>query len=353
MDPDLLRRHRDDSFYVYDLKVLHGAYQEWTRAYPTIRPFYAVKCNPDRRICQTLADLGTSFDCASPAEIELIRGLGVQDDRIIFANPCKRPCDARRYGELLTTFDSESELRKMARGTRALLRIRADDPMARCNLGVKYGADANEWDGLMRLCKTMGVSLVGVSFHVGSMAKSPLAFTEGIKKARQAVDLAVAYGFDPRIIDIGGGFSDRLPESVNEALDKYFLDGYTIIAEPGRYFVEHVATLMTPVIGVKGDGVTISESLYGSFNCVVFDHAQPEIGGFYGPRGEFLVGAPKTRTIFGSTCDGADIIARDITVIDLHVGDWITWPRMGAYTSAACTNFNGIPFSDRRVEYLV
>jgi hypothetical protein len=42
---------------------------------------------------------------------------GVPPSRIIFAHPCKRPCDirfARENGISLTTFDTESELHKMA-----------------------------------------------------------------------------------------------------------------------------------------------------------------------------------------------------------------------------------------------
>jgi ornithine decarboxylase len=340
-----------DSFYMYDLKVLRRAYEEWTRLLPSVRPFYAVKCNPDERVCDLLATLGASFDCASPSEIELITRLGVEPGRIIYANPCKRPCDAERYAHLTTTFDCQSELTKLSAGTRVLLRIRADDPDARCNLGVKYGAVEHEWRPLIEACKFLKLNLVGVSFHVGSLAKSACAYTGAIAQARLAIDMATWYGFTPDIVDIGGGFSPRnlceLAGPINEALSLYFPQGYEFIAEPGRYFAEDVATLYTPVIGVKNDSVTISESLYGSFNCVLFDHATPEVGAVIGPNGQELRGVPTKRRIFGSTCDGADIISNDCRLIDVHIGDWLVWPRMGAYTSAATTSFNGIPFNER------
>ncbi len=54
----------------------------------------------------------------------------------------------------LTTFDTPSELRKLARwhlGARALLRIRADDPAARCQLGNKYGAAPEDVPALMKV----------------------------------------------------------------------------------------------------------------------------------------------------------------------------------------------------------
>jgi hypothetical protein len=48
---NLLHTHKpEDTFYVYELGILERAYKEWTRVFPTIRPFYAVKpplpCHP-------------------------------------------------------------------------------------------------------------------------------------------------------------------------------------------------------------------------------------------------------------------------------------------------------------------
>ena len=51
---------------------------------------------------------------------------------------------------LTTTADSESELRKIAAmypAAQVLLRIRQDDPSARCQLGNKYGAEADDIEG--------------------------------------------------------------------------------------------------------------------------------------------------------------------------------------------------------------
>lgn len=101
---------------------------------PRVTPYYAVKCNTDPAMVSLLAALGAGFDCASEWEADTVLGLGVPADRIVFANACKRPCDIRfaaAKGLDLTTFDTESELHKLARwhpGTAALLRIRADDP---------------------------------------------------------------------------------------------------------------------------------------------------------------------------------------------------------------------------------
>jgi len=359
---ELLRTQKpEDSFYVYELGILQRAYKEWLRVFPTIQPFYAVKCNPDPIIVETLAKLGSSFDCASPAEIDLVLGMGVEQERIIYANPCKRRQEiahAKNLNIKLTTFDSICELKKLAEeGWKdVVLRIRADDPEARCNLGIKYGAEKHEWSDLMKECRDLGLELAGFSFHVGSMAKNPSAFKNGIMLAMEAVTLSETFNFDPKLIDIGGGFSSTnvfdlgpVPEQINEAISN-FDPKFIFIAEPGRYLVEHMATLVTPVMGTKGTGVTISESLYGAFNCVLFDHAKPEANEFYTKIGERITSPFVDRVLFGSTCDGGDIISKQISLPeDIGEEDWISWPRMGAYTSAATTRFNGIPFNQRKI----
>jgi ornithine decarboxylase len=341
-----------DSFYELNLSVLKRVYDEWTETLPHIKPYYAVKCNPTPEIVQKLADLGSNFDCASPAEIQQVLDLGVEPERILYANPCKRVQDiafAKENGIMRTTFDSVCELKKMAASfpeCQLLLRIRADDPSARCNLGVKYGAEEHDWDVLLFTARTLGLDVIGVSFHVGSFASSPKVFEEAVRTAERAVDLAREHGFDPRIIDIGGGFSSvsGLPKSIQVP------KGTTLIAEPGRYFVEQVMTLYTPVIGTKGSGITIGESLYGAFNCILFDHAQPQVREVYGADGTRLTGPPVARIIFGCTCDGGDIVYKEYDVPEgTDLGSWLVWENMGAYTCAATTRFNGIPFNERYI----
>ena len=342
-----------DSYYVLDVQTLRDVYREWTETIPHVKPYYAVKCNPTPDILRCLANLGCNFDCASPAEISAVLSLGVSPDRILYANPCKRLEDIRFAKEqkvTRTTFDSVCELKKIARvegpHPELFLRIRADDPSARCNLGIKYGAEEHEWDLLLFTAKELGFDVVGISFHVGSFASSPGVFQDATEKALRALDLTRKHGFDPRIIDIGGGFSSThgLPKTISVP------EGIQLIAEPGRFFVERVMTLYTPVIGTKGSGLTISESLYGAFNCVLFDHAQPRVKEVLDEFGNKIEGDGIARTIFGSTCDGGDVIYKEYSLPKgTDEGSWIVWENMGAYTLAACTNFNGIPFNKRLI----
>lgn len=343
----LLSKIPEDSFYIMNLQHLNTAYEEWTRAFPTIRPFYAVKCNPDKHIVERLASLGAGFDCASPGEIDLVLECGVHPSNIIYANPVKRISDiqyAFRKGVNVTTIDSKEELDKIQRHCpemELILRIKASDPTAKCVLSNKYGA---QLDDCAEIIQKAGDQLIGISFHVGSGARDPSAYKRAIIEA-----LSLMKHKNLKILDIGGGFSyGELPiKEIQEAIEG--LEGLTIIAEPGRYFAEDVGTLVSPIIGKKvlkdETQYYISDSLYGSFNCILYDHAKPEIK-------TLITGPLKKCRVFGATCDGLDEIISSVQLPDLEVNDWTVFERMGAYTTAASTNFNGIPFTTRIRYYI-
>jgi len=371
----------DDTTYIYDLGNTTRLFKAWRGALPRVMPFYAVKCNPEPGLLKLMASLGAGFDCASKAELEAALALGVPKDRIIFAHPCKRPCDmryAKEHHVQHTTFDTESELYKIAAhhpGFRCVLRIRADDPEARVPLGLKYGANPEEAAKLLATAAKLKLQVVGVSFHVGSACKNLATFTTAIEKAREIFDIGISMGFPMELLDIGGGFSGQfdpmgnvmfgdIANTINNALAVYFppeMD-VAVVAEPGRYFAETAGTLMTPVYGtrdrpdangqVKKD-YWITDGLYGSFNCILYDGQNPEYNILRSPLlpspGEMPV---FTSTLWGPTCDSADCVYKDVQLPLLRNGDWLVFPNAGAYTVAGACDFNGIEFTTPNKYYV-
>ena len=67
---------------------------------------------------------------------------------------------------------------------------------------------------------------------------------------------------------------------------------------------------------------------------MIYDHAT-----IYNPWC-LKIGPAVDASIFGPTCDGFDRIT-DCCGSLPEVGDFIMWDKMGAYTTAAATNFNG------------
>jgi len=85
----------------------------------------------------------------------------------------------------------------------------------------------------------------------------------------------------------------------------------------------------------------LNDGVYGSFNCILFDHATVHPTLFDEER--FENEPCYTCSLWGPTCDGLDCIVKDCRLPELNTGDWIVFNDMGAYTMAAASTFNGMP----------
>ena len=94
---EFLRKRADDGpCLVVDLDVVRENYLAFAKALPDTKVFYAVKANPAPEVLALLAGLGSSFDTASVAEIEMVLAAGAKPDRISFGNTIKKERDVAR-----------------------------------------------------------------------------------------------------------------------------------------------------------------------------------------------------------------------------------------------------------------
>ena len=78
---------------VVDLDVVRTNYQNFAKALPDTKVFYAVKANPAPEMLALLAGLGSCFDTASIPEIEMVLAAGASPDRISYGNTIKKERD--------------------------------------------------------------------------------------------------------------------------------------------------------------------------------------------------------------------------------------------------------------------
>ena len=372
----LLNNQNEQPFYIIDIGEIVKAYEKWIDCFPNIIPYYAVKCNPNPVILNVLYKLGTNFDCASENEMKTILDLTNDPNKIIFANPCKMTSQikyARANDVDMMTFDCEEELHKIKLYhpyANLVLRLSVDDSQSICKFNTKFGCKIENVENLIHIIKLLKLKLVGFSFHVGSGCKSVDSYFKAIQTCRQAHELALKNDIHISMIDIGGGFPgiqmensiniEDIAEAVMKAQEQFFgkeiQDGsIQFIAEPGRYFVEKSHTLVLNVIGKKREmNLTadteenehviyyLNDGIYGSFNCIVFDHKKPTILPF-NERNEKKMFKSK---IFGPTCDSIDLITNEIMLPELTIGEWVYVENFGAYTTAASSSFNGFITTD-------
>jgi ornithine decarboxylase len=365
----------NDHFYVVDINQIIKQYNLWKRELPFIRPYYAIKSNPDPMIIKILTSLGCGADCASKTEIvNALEYLNPAD--IIYANPCKEITHiqfARSHDVDLLTFDSETELHKIKINhpkAKLILRIKVDDSSSRCKFGIKFGCEVDNIIPMLNLIKVLELNLIGVSFHVGSGCSSIGSFEKALADARNVFNLSLEKNNQRlTMLDIGGGFPGfdtecgvtfpDIAKEIRESFEKSFgdiKDDIQVIAEPGRFFCTKSHTLVFNIIGIKKKfdkenkkvkfQYTINEGIYGSFSAVMFDYAKPIIKPFNERNEEELYQS----TVFGPTCDSLDKITEEAMLPEMAVGDWCFVENFGAYTRASSTSFNG--FRPGQVYYI-
>jgi len=348
-------------FLILDTAIVRGKIQRFRAAMPRVRPHYAVKANPDRRVLKVLVQEGTGFEIASTAELDLLLGLGVPAAEVFFSNPMKSR-DSIAYaaakGVEWYVTDSVDELRRIHSikpDAKQYLRIATPNIGSDWPLSGKFGAGAADAREIVAAAAKLGVDLAGVTFHVGSQCRNPENWRVALEKARTLFDVMIKAGLKPRLLNIGGGFPVRhvrpipsievIGQVVNEGL-KAFPDDVQVIAEPGRYLVSDAGYFVCRVLGTATRGGKrwmhwdaglfggVIESSEGLRYRIRTDRSGPDVAW----------------TVGGPTCDSVDIVMRDEPLpSDLQEGDFVYIRNAGAYTTAYASQFNGFPLPEVRV----
>lgn len=342
---------------IVNLDSIQDQCDYWSSLLPSIQPYYAVKCFTDLQVVKKIAQNSFGFDCCSKAEIQLVLDANVEANKIIYAHPCKPESHllfAKQNGVDLMTFDNIFELEKISRvyaEARLILRLEVQDGGSAFPLQKKFGTPADEAIELLRKAKELGLSVVGVSFHVGCDATEPKAYSAAMSLALKLIEEGNKIFDRPmEILDIGGGFPGRESKLFNEIADEIksvsIPSSIKIIAEPGRYFVAKCLSVYAPVFGKR---------IYkGNTHYHIMD-------GFYGTLGpdavRFMIPVPMKATgeiiakefltqesiVWGPTCDSLDVLVKSALLPELEFGDLISFHEVGAYTVCISTNFCGFP----------
>jgi len=346
---------------------VQGRIDTWKDHLGWIQPHYAIKANDSDWLLTRLQQNNFSFDVATSAEMEKCVKLGIPTSELIYSHAVKSDADLReaaRLGVKLTVFDAVSELYKIRRiwgpSAQVLMRIKVKDDGAQVSFSHRFGAEKYEWFELFETLKSLGLTLRGVSFHVGSGIEGDKAavYVKAIERAKEALESARDFGFsNSNILNIGGGFGAKEDIAVLGSVFSRFreeLSDYTWIAEPGRYFAAFSQTVVTQVLLVKParkervQQITVNDGIYGSFSCIPFDHSGLLRSNDYPVDVEGFPCADVVPTqVFGASCDGYDILSQNLPApADIEVGDFLAFAGMGAYTQVSASTFNGVPLSN-------
>lgn len=359
----LATRRPEGPCMILDLDVVRENYEGFVKALPQSRIFYAVKANPAPEILRLLVSLGSSFDTATVAEIEMVLDAGATPDRISFGNTIKKERDiahAYELGVSLYAVDCVEEVEKVARaapGARVFCRVLTDGEGAEWPLSRKFGCVPEMAVSVLRRAHELGLNAYGVSFHVGSQQTNLNAWDRALADASKVFRTLAKEGIILKLVNMGGGFPTRYLKDVPSAqaygmaifdsLSKHF--GNRIpetIIEPGRGMVGNAGVIRSEVVLVskksENDKLRWVYLDVGKFNGL----AETMDEAIRYPIETAKDDDEKVPCVLaGPTCDSADVMYEKTPYplpVSLTVGDEILIEGTGAYTTTyASVAFNG------------
>ena len=342
---------------ILDCERIRSQYRRLARVLPGVDLHYALKPLPHAAAVRTVIDAGGFLDLATTGEVQLAAALEVAPERCIHSHPIKTERDIRNalhFGVRIFVADNPDEVRKFARFTERaelLLRISFRSPGAVCDLSRKFGCDPSEALDLARLAADLGISVRGLSFHVGSQAPNSGKHVEAIEACAQLLRAARREKLGVLdTLDIGGGFPISYAQKSQEigsfcapirAALARLPRRLRIIAEPGRFIVGPAAIGVAAIMGrARREGrwwYYLDDGLYGSYSGQMYDHARYPIEALRS------TGERSPCVLAGPTCDSIDVIAENVMLPQLRCGDLVIGRAMGAYTWASASEFNFFP----------
>ncbi len=364
LEPDALNElGLETPFLATDCAEVAARLDAFNAAMPSIRPYFALKCNAAQPVLATLADGGAGFEIASVYELDPLQAVGVHPADVLFSNTVKpeqhiRAAAAR--GVWRFALDSEGELRKLAVAaprSAVYVRLNVEDSHSLFPLSRKFGTSPDEAIRLLRMASEVGLSPYGLTFHVGSQCTDPSMYARAIERCGLVMRRLDQYGMRIEMLDIGGGmpatYSDPVPdiravgEAVDAAMARLPYRPSLLAAEPGRFLVAESSVLVSTVIGVAHRGGE--------------RWAYIDVGGYNGlmeaiqTGGRWLFPVRTSRpddttakaapfNVTGPTCDSSDTMFYGVELPEtLEAGDRLYIGSTGAYTLSYASNFNGFP----------
>ncbi|AOR36615.1 decarboxylase [Streptomyces fodineus] len=348
--------------YVYDLPGLRGHVQAIRAALPErVELLYAAKANSDPSILRTLTGCVDGFEVASGGELRHVRAL-TPEAPISFGGPGKTPAElacALEAGVERLHIESEHELRLLTtllgdRTVAALLRVNLPVDVGEAALAMgghpsPFGMDPAQLDHCLELIAAdPRIGLRGLHLHLASGLRAPAQLALIDEALTWAADWAHQRGIDLTEVNAGGGMGVDYAHPQTKFDWPAFGAGLrrilarhphlTLRIEPGRSVTAYCGWYVTDVLDIKFSRGQAFAVLRGGTHHLrtpaAKQHDQPfeVIPEEVWPR---PWDRPEARdepvTLVGQLCTPKDVLAHQVMVRRLRVGDRVAFAMAGAY----------------------
>lgn len=360
-------RERPVCCYTYDLDALTAHVRGVLAALPDrARMFYAMKANSSAPVLRALAPLVAGFEVASGGEIAKARAVS-RTVPLLFGGPAKADAEIRAALESGVTrihVESPLELRRISaiaapRGQQVdvLLRVNLAGPFPPATLAMagtptQFGIDESILPDAVGLATTLpGIRLTGFHLHSLSNNLSAAAHLDLLELYRRTViGWERELGISCEVLNVGGGIGVNYADlddqfdwagftaGLRSMLDTYPAHWREIDFECGRFLVAACGSYAAEVLDLKRNHSRCYVLVRGGTHHfrlpASWQHSHPFTvletpdWALPGPRPEF---ADENVTVVGELCTPKDVLAREVRVARVRVGDVLVFSHAGAY----------------------
>ncbi len=367
--------------YVYDADALVERFNRLKQLFG--RHFgvsYSIKANPNIELLRVMLPHVVTFDASSFKEVERALRAGCPAEKITFSGPTKRAGEVRGsisvgLGELVLESIAEARFADQCaaeRGVRQPVLIRINPAKGPKRFGVnfsgrasQFGVDEEDLDQAIDALRALPhLELIGFHIYSGTNSLDAEAIAENFsifvrlfrhacayadirpKKLIFGSGFGLPYGAQDPALDIEAVAAATLPMIDALKADARFADAECVL-EMGRWLIGPVGFLLTGVVGEKASRGVAYRLCDAGFNnhlaaCGMMGtviRRNWRLKNVSRPNGQM-----RKYTLVGPLCTSIDVLATDIELPELEIGDVLAIENSGAYgLTASPTRFISHP----------
>jgi len=359
--------------FLYDGAVLD---QKWGLVRKTFPPefdvSYSVKANPNPVILRWFLSKGCGLEIASSGEFHLALKAGCPPEKILFAGPGKTEADlelvlTHGIGEIHVESSLELERisaisRRLGINARIAIRVNPSEEaqggaMRMGGKAVPFGIDEEKLDSVIeRVVFDPALEFRGIHLFSGTQILDHMVLARQFRKGIE-IALGVARRLERPLhtVDFGGGLgipyfpgeAELDMESLHRGIEALMREvrreplfsGTRFMLEPGRYLVGEAGIYVARVIDVKvsrgkkflilDGGMNHHLAASGNLGQVIKRNFPIAILNKMGEK------PCETVDVVGPLCTPLDVLARQVDLPSVEVGDMVGVFQSGAYARTA------------------
>lgn len=307
---------------------------------------FSIKANPF--LLGRLPETFDKIEVCSPGELTICEKCQVDMEKVIFSGVNKTRADVERAMEdAVGTFTAESMLHIRLINESALKRNKRVPVLLRLTGGSQFGMEESE---ILHIIENRavfaGIEIVGIHYFTGTQKRKAAVIEKELDYVESFLNkVEQEYHYRLARVEYGTGlavdyFSENADALELERLQavapriRKLAEKAELTVEMGRFFAAPCGFYMTKVMDTKTNCGVHYAILDGGLNQLKYDG---QIQGMQIPRilhiKDHEEDVSEKWTLCGSLCTTADVLARNVELTSLKIGDVLVFTRTGAYSA--------------------